>query len=186
MSGRACWRTICRWGSANGWPWPAPCCTNRLCSFSTSRPPASIPWPGGALWELIGRLSREQGVTILVSTHYMDEAEHCDRLALMHRGALVAVDSPTRLRGLAAERRGVVLEVAAPRFRDVIAALEPRYPDLSLAGSRIHVFTHDPAADRRQIADVLHRDGVGPATIREVQMAMDDVFATLISGRGER
>ena len=134
-------------------------------------------------WELIGRLSRDQGVTILVSTHYMDEAEHCDRLALMHRGALVAVDSPARLRALATERRGVVLEVAAPRFRDVIAALEPRYPNLSLAGSRIHVFTPDPAADRRQIDDVIRRDGSGPATVREVPMAMDDVFATLIDDR---
>ena len=135
-------------------------------------------------WELIGRLSREQGVTILVSTHYMDEAEHCDRLALMHRGGLVAVDSPTMLRGLATERRGVVLEVAAPRFRDAIAALDRHYPDLSLAGSRIQVFTHHSGADRRQIDDILHRHGVGPATIREVPMAMDDVFTTLIGGKG--
>ena len=135
-------------------------------------------------WELIGRLSREQGVTILVSTHYMDEAEHCDRLALMHRGGLVAVDSPMMLRELATERRGVVLEVAAPRFREVIAALEPHYPDLSLAGSRIHMFTRNSAADRRQIDDILHRDGVGSVTMREVPMAMDDVFATLIGGKG--
>ena len=137
-------------------------------------------------WELIGGLSRDQGVTIVVSTHYMDEAEYCDRLALVHRGALVALGSPAALRQRAAEQRGVVLEVATPRFREAIGRLEPHYPDLSLAGSRIHVFTHDPATDRQRIDRVLRDDGVGPATIREVPMALDDVFATLIGGGGLR
>jgi ABC-2 type transport system ATP-binding protein len=134
-------------------------------------------------WEVITGLSRERRVTVLVSTHYMDEAEHCDRLALMHRGALVAVDSPTALRSLATQRRGAVIEIAAARFRDAIGALEPHYSDLSLVGSRIHVFTHAPAADRRHIDEVLSGAGAGPAAIRNVPMAMDDVFATLIGGR---
>lgn len=135
-------------------------------------------------WALIGSLSREQRVTTVVSTHYMDEAEHCDRLALMHRGALVALGSPAALRQQAAERRGVVLEIVASRFRDAIGRLESSYPDLSLAGSRIHVFTRDPAADRERIERLLQDDGAGPATIRDVSMALDDVFATLVDAGG--
>lgn len=138
-------------------------------------------------WEVIVGLSRTQGATILVSTHYMAEAERCDRLALMHLGRLVALGEPGVLRHQAETRRGRVLEVISPTFQDAAAALEAAYPDLALFGRKIHVFSHDPASDRERILASLARVGAGPAEVREVPMVMDDVFAVLIErGGGSR
>ncbi|HET7265873.1 MAG TPA: ATP-binding cassette domain-containing protein [bacterium] len=129
-------------------------------------------------WELIGALSRVQRVTVLVSTHYLDEAEHCDRLLFMHDGHIVSVGRPDELRRRAVAVRGTVLEVLSPRFREAAAALEPIYPDLMLLGRRIHVFSRNPDEDRRRIAAAI--GGAEGGAIREIRMSMDDVFATLI------
>ncbi len=137
-------------------------------------------------WALLTGLSRGQGVTILVSTHYMKEAEQCDRLALMHRGRLVAVGEPAALRREAEARRGGVLEVASPKFREAAAVLRPAHSDLTPLGRKIHVFSHRPADDRAGIAALLAGAGIGPVEVREVPMLMDDVFATFIEGGEER
>ena len=129
-------------------------------------------------WDLIGALSRGQGVTVLVSTHYMDEAEHCDRLLFMHDGHIVSVGRSDELRRRAVAARGTVLEVVSPRFHEAAAALEPIFPDLMLVGRRIHVFSRAPEADRRRIEAALGAAARG--SIREIRMSMDDVFATLI------
>ena len=131
-------------------------------------------------WDLIGALARGQGVTILVTTHYMKEAELCDRLALIHQGRLVALGEPETIRREAEDRRGRVLEVVSPQFRAAQDLLEPLYPGLILFGRRIHVFSFDPEEDRRKIAAMLARAGLERAEVREVPMAMDEVFATLI------
>jgi ABC-2 type transport system ATP-binding protein len=136
-------------------------------------------------WNLLRSLSRGQNVTILLSTHYMDEAQRCDRLSLMHRGRLVAMGTPAALRDQAARQRGTAFEVLAADFRAAVDALEPLYPKLSLVGSRIHVFTRDPDSDRRRIIETLLAGGVDGTQVRHVPMSMDDVFATLIEDAGE-
>jgi ABC-2 type transport system ATP-binding protein len=133
-------------------------------------------------WGLIKELSRRDGVTVLVSTHYMDEAEHCDRLAFLHMGRLVALGEPEDLRRRAVADRGAVLEVSSPDFRRVAALLEPEFPNLTLSGRRIHVFSTDPAGDRRRIEQSLATAALGTAAVQAVPMSMDDVFATLIEG----
>lgn len=133
-------------------------------------------------WEVISGLSHREGAAILVSTHYMSEAEHCDRLALIHQGHLVSLGTPQALRQEAQARRGQVLEVAAPAFSEAAAALEPLYPDLALFGRKIHVFAGDPEDDRSRILASLARAGVAQADVRQVPMVMDDVFATFVEG----
>jgi len=133
-------------------------------------------------WGLITELSRRDGVTVLVSTHYMDEAEHCDRLAFLHMGRLVALGEPEALRRRAVADRGTVLEVSSSDFRKVVALLEPDFPNLTLSGRRIHVFSTDPAGDRWRIAQALAAAALGTAEVQAVPMSMDDVFATLIEG----
>ena len=64
-------------------------------------------------WDLIYSLSRDAGVTVLVSTHYMDEAAHCDRLGLMDQGRLVAVGSPAELKQRSEHRSGRLLAIEA-------------------------------------------------------------------------
>lgn len=131
-------------------------------------------------WGLIGTLSRDRGVTVLVSTHYMDEAEQCDRLLFMHDGHVVSIGRPDELRRRAVAARGTVLEIASPDFHEAAAALEPIFPDMMLVGRSIHVFSRDPDGDRRRIEAALGGAGAGPGATREVRMSMDDVFATLI------
>ena len=131
-------------------------------------------------WDLIATLARGQGVTILVTTHYMKEAELCDRLALIHQGRVIALGKPEAIRREAEARRGRVLEVMSPQFGEAAAGLESIYPDLTFFGRRIHVFTRDPEGDRQRVVDALTRVGVERVDVREVPMAMDEVFATLI------
>ena len=136
-------------------------------------------------WELIGGLSR-RGVTILVTTHYLKEAELCDRLALIHHGRLIALGTPQAVRREAETRRGRVLEIVTPQFREASVALEAIYPDRTFFGRRIHVFTRDPAADHARVAAALDGAGIERAEVREVPMSMDDVFATFIESVGHR
>jgi hypothetical protein len=63
-----------------------------------------------------------------------------------------------------------------------VALLEPDFPNLTLSGRRIHVFSTDPAGDRQRIAQALAAAALGPLEVRAVPMSMDDVFATLIEG----
>ena len=71
--------------SSSGWRCPAPSCTTRRCCSWTSRPPASIRSPGANSGRTSTRMVA-QGVTVMVTTHFMDEAEYCDRVALIYRG----------------------------------------------------------------------------------------------------
>ena len=135
------------------------------------------------LWDLIFELSG-QGITFLVTTHYMKEAELCDRLALMHQGRLVALGEPDAIRRDAEARRGRVLEVVSPQFREAQELLASRYPGVVVLGRRLHVFSVDPAQDRRAIPAMLAAFGLERVEVREVPMAMDEVFATLIESEG--
>ena len=87
----------CRSASASGCRSRSPSCMSRKCSSSTSRPRASIRLARDRFWELLIDLSRNQGVTIFVSTHFMNEAERCDRISLMDSGRVLATDTPADL-----------------------------------------------------------------------------------------
>ena len=93
------WRRRCRSASASACRSRSRSCTSRTSSSSTSRPPASIRWRAIAFWELLIDLSRNQGVTIFVSTHFMNEAARCDRISLMDAGRVLATDTPAASSG---------------------------------------------------------------------------------------
>lgn len=131
-------------------------------------------------WNVITDLSRAQGATILVSTHYMTEAERCDRLALMHRGRLVGVGRPEELRRQAEAQRGQVLEIATARFQEAAGALAGLFADPRLFGRKIHIYSRDPAGDSERVRATLADAGVASVAVRQIPMVMDDVFATWI------
>ncbi|VEB94152.1 ABC transporter ATP-binding protein [Citrobacter koseri] len=70
--------------------------------FSTNPPPASIPSPAVEFWLHINSMV-EKGVTVMVTTHFMDEAEYCDRIGLVYRGKLIASGTPDDLKAQAAD-----------------------------------------------------------------------------------
>ncbi|MEW6324639.1 MAG: ATP-binding cassette domain-containing protein [Nitrospirota bacterium] len=129
-------------------------------------------------WELIYRLS-DQGVTIFVTTHYMDEAEHCHTLGLLYNGRLIALDSPESLR--ANMRAGEMLELecdqpvrALALFREV-EGIRP-----SFFGDRLHLLVDDAETARPRILERLHKDGHQVRRVERVPLSIEDVFITFI------
>ncbi len=133
-----------------------------------------------AFWELIYAISKEAGVTVIVSTHYMDEAEHCDRLGLMHQGRLIAADTPGRLKQISEQRAGKLLAVETAEFRRAFDLLEPLYPEATLYGSRICLRAAAPANVREKILDTLSEAGITDAALSEQGLSMEEAFSEYI------
>ena len=128
-----------------------------------------------AFWDLLYELA-EGGTTIMVTTHYMDEAEHCQSLAFIQRGRLVAMGSPQEIK--AGEMRGQVLEVACDQPDVAIPALRQLglFEEVALYGALIHVVTEDPDAHRALIEGTLRDQGVHITTIDNIAPSLEDVF----------
>jgi ABC-2 type transport system ATP-binding protein len=130
-------------------------------------------------WDLIDELV-SGGKTVFVTTHYMDEAERCHRVALMHAGRLLALDSVPGLKRVFP--RGTIVEVSCSRPAQAMASLErlPGVVDVALFGERLHVVLSDPAV-RASLAHSLNAVGCENATVREISPSLEDVFIRVIA-----
>jgi len=126
-------------------------------------------------WRLIDEMSSE-GITVFVTTHYLDEAEYCHRLAFIHAGRLVALGSVSELKRVFAG--DAVLEVTAPRVGDALESIgaEPWAVETSVFGTRIHVVVHDVEEGRRQVERVLAAAGNPAASVERIMPSLEDVF----------
>jgi ABC-2 type transport system ATP-binding protein len=126
-------------------------------------------------WTLIDEMAAS-GVTLIVTTHYLDEAERCDRIALMHAGRLVALGSVSELKEVFAGR--AMLEVSCPRALDAQARLERETWVLEAAvfGTRLHVVVEDAEEGRRRALALLEQDGNAPAAAERIVPSLEDVF----------
>lgn len=129
-------------------------------------------------WDLIYTLAADEGVTVLVTTHYMDEAEYCNRVGMMRAGRLLAMDTPQRLK--ADFVPGEVFEVYTPGLLDGLAALEGAAGVMraGLAGDHLRVILErpgDPAALRQRLEGA----GVAVASVLPAEPGLEDVFVTL-------
>ena len=130
-------------------------------------------------WDLIRALARE-GVTVFVTTHYMDEAEYCDRLALIHQGRKIAEGTPDQLKR---ERmRGDVLEVAVDRPVDALELLarEPAVSEVAMFGALLHAVVGDAARDAPRVRAVLAGAGLGVLAVERIEPSLEDVFVSAI------
>jgi ABC-2 type transport system ATP-binding protein len=132
-------------------------------------------------WKLLSEFLA-QGITILMATPYLDEAERCSRVALLHEGRLLALDAPGRLRE---SLPGVVLEVIAGDRDRATSVLErlPGIVDVQLFGERAHVRIDPDAAltDSAQISAALQHAGIAVESIRRVPASLEDVFIARVS-----
>ncbi|HET9886603.1 MAG TPA: ABC transporter ATP-binding protein [bacterium] len=135
-----------------------------------------------SFWELVNTLS-ERGTTIFVSTHYMEEAEYCHRLALMNRGMLVALDTPAALRRSMTEP---ILEVEAdPPARAVESLLGAEgVLDAAMFGRHVHVVVSDVGLGQRTIAARLAENQVRAGEIKRITPSLEDVFVARIRAAG--
>jgi ABC-2 type transport system ATP-binding protein len=131
-------------------------------------------------WDLIFELAAE-GVTVLVTTHYMDEAERCDRVALLDRGRLVAVGSPAELRD-AMPGRMVEVSVTQPLAAMRVARAVSGVRGCTLYGAKLHVLLSAGGEDALRAG--LEAGGHEVEAILPVPMTMEDLFAALIEGAG--
>ena len=128
-----------------------------------------------SFWRLINALAEDR-VTVFVTTHYLDEAEHCHRLALMHAGRLVALGALDELREVFGGK--VVLEVACPRPVEALEVLgsAPWVEEISLFGSKLHLVVEEAEAGARRIRELLAERQIGEARIEPIVPSLEDVF----------
>ena len=133
-------------------------------------------------WDLIYAMAA-QATTVFVTTHYMEEAEYCHRLALMNRGRLIALDSPA---GLRAGAREPLLEIANCGSVRVIEALReaPGVIEVGLFGRAAHVTVRDAAAARVELPAYLAARGLPCAELREVAPSLEDIFVARVHAAG--
>jgi ABC-2 type transport system ATP-binding protein len=126
-------------------------------------------------WALVDAMAGE-GVTVVVTTHYLDEAEHCDRIALMHAGRLVALGSVAELKQVFLGR--AVLEVICPDYAAALHAFEQEafVREVSVFGTRLHLVVDDVPGVRERVLEILIRAGNVPATAERVIPSLEDVF----------
>jgi ABC-2 type transport system ATP-binding protein len=132
-------------------------------------------------WDILSRLAREDGVAILVTTHYMSEAEHCDRLALMYAGRIVAEGAPADLKSEVQRETGQLLEIVTDGPGRALSPLTAAgYANAALFGTRIHVLSADPRGDEARIRDLLSRSGIRVESARTRMPSLEDVFVSRV------
>jgi ABC-2 type transport system ATP-binding protein len=133
-------------------------------------------------WRILHQLLRE-GVTILVTTSYLDEAERCGRVGLLHRGRLVAVGTPDETRGAF---HGSVLEVRTPEVRRAAGPLRAAFGShaVTLFGNRLHVVAAEAQDSAGRIRRALEAEGIAVDGLRAIDPSIEDVFMSVAGEAG--
>ncbi|MGA9531437.1 MAG: ABC transporter ATP-binding protein [Anaerolineales bacterium] len=136
-------------------------------------------------WELLYGLV-EQGVTVFVTTHYMDEAEHCHRLGFIQRGHLIAMGSPSEIKRTM--MRGKVLEIDPVNAQGAMANLKQavqtgKIPlaQVELYGSKLHAVLGDAGGALNQVREALQAEGIEIRSLRTIEPTLEDVFIACMS-----
>jgi ABC-2 type transport system ATP-binding protein len=137
-----------------------------------------------SFWDLIYQLS-EAGHTIFVTTHYMDEAEYCHRLALMYRGRVIALGAPEQLKDELQSH--VLMRLETNDVLETMRALESveGLGDVAVFGSGLHVTVASEDAAGR-IREALQTAGIEVRLLERIQPSMEDVFVAMIASEEQR
>lgn len=128
-------------------------------------------------WDILSKLAREEGVAILVTTHYMSEAEHCDHLALMYAGRIVAEGSPVDMKDQVEKEAGQLLEVSTDQPVTALRRVTREgFPGAALFGNTIHLLSRDLSRDEARIRAALSSDGVHVERVAPRPLSLEDVF----------
>jgi ABC-2 type transport system ATP-binding protein len=135
-------------------------------------------------WNLLGDLRTEKGLTILVCTPYMDEAERCNWVGLLYQGQLVAHDSPQTIKGMVP---GQLLEFTPSNFvpaEQIVSELEGVL-EVQTYGMMLHVFVDDARRRQAEIEAALGAQGITCRGMREIEVRMEEAFISLIRRQRE-
>jgi ABC-2 type transport system ATP-binding protein len=143
------------------------------------------PMTRANFWKMIKEMARG-GVTVFVTTHYMDEAENCDRLSLIYRGAVIAMGTPEELKTQIMKDQ--ILEISLPSPEDWLDGFLSLgvVKEAALFGSNIHIGAGDAAQASTAIAGMLEKGNVKGYSIRKIAPSLEDVFVSLIENHDEK
>jgi ABC-2 type transport system ATP-binding protein len=140
-------------------------------------------------WELIYQMANE-GVTVLVTTHYMDEAELCQRVGFISQGRLVALDTPDRLKEM--QMKGHVLEIDCDHSESAMPVLQAAKKsgrimlyEVALYGSLIHAVVPDAKTHIEPVRQLLVEAGIQINDVQWIAPTLEDVFISSVKPRGE-
>jgi ABC-2 type transport system ATP-binding protein len=130
-------------------------------------------------WEMIDDLA-EQGITVFVTTHFMDEAEHCDELALIYAGKVVAAGTPSQLKR--EHIHHALFEIESDDLMGAYEALKtaPAIASVALFGNALHVTAADEAAARAAIPQLLGSRGLPLRRLERIEPSLEDAFVAII------
>jgi ABC-2 type transport system ATP-binding protein len=134
-------------------------------------------------WRILYQLVRER-VTIFVSTAYLDEAERCNRIALLDRGRLLGVGTPDEVKRL---MPGSLLEVRTSAPRRTAALLREKLPGVGvgLFGDRVHVATRNGEGVAARVRELVDAAGLSLESVRPIEPSLEDVFVAVLAERKE-
>jgi len=130
-------------------------------------------------WDYIYELSK-QGVTVIVTTHYLDEAEHCNTIAMMNDGRIIAKGSPAELKKL--KGRGELLEIECDNVTGAFEVLKgcPECFDIGFSGTFLHLQVESIERGASVITSLLQRHNISIKRIEPVEPSLEDIFVGLI------
>ncbi len=130
-------------------------------------------------WRILYQLLREK-VTVFVSTAYLDEAERCNRVGLIHKGKLLACGTPDEVKKL---MHGTILEIRSPEPRKAASLLRDRLEadSVGLFGVRIHAVTRNPEKAAVQVEEILTGAGLKPIEVQIAEPTLEDVFVSVLA-----
>jgi ABC-2 type transport system ATP-binding protein len=136
-------------------------------------------------WELINNLSAE-GVTVLVTTHYLEEAEYCNDIILINAGKIIAGGSPKELKQ--EHIKTPILEVQCSNVIEALSLFEkqPWVVETSVFGITVHLTVSEEASARREIAKLLKEHEIGLIHVERITPSLEDVFIYLLDQEAKR
>jgi ABC-2 type transport system ATP-binding protein len=133
-----------------------------------------------SFWELIHKMS-DDGVTVFVTTHYMDEAGYCNRLALMASGGIIAMGAPGELKSRWMTDSVIELECADLLRAVEVLSLEDTLSEVAVFGNLLHLVAADPDEAIKKARERLKAAGISPGRAEVIPPSLEDVFVTLTS-----
>jgi ABC-2 type transport system ATP-binding protein len=136
-------------------------------------------------WDLIAQLS-QQGTTVFVTTHYMEEAEYCDELALIYRGRIIAQGSPREVKTRSMSED--ILQIRSDRPFEALERLESSrlVREAALFGDALHAVVADAREAGPAVSDFLRGEGFAVESVSAVMPSLEDVFVSLIEGEDRK
>ncbi|MGB7433784.1 MAG: ATP-binding cassette domain-containing protein [Candidatus Acidiferrum sp.] len=138
-------------------------------------------------WDTVAHLAGE-GLTVLVATPYLDEAERCHRIALIHQGKIQQIGTPDKIRESLNAKR---LELRTPKLREALAILETHRTDTDIFdvqrfGDRLDLLSHDPAQAETEVRQLMRQKGLPIDDLRVDEPTLENTFVASLRELGEQ